>query len=142
MATYQVGADIIVYWATGTSYGNLVNHAFASGTPIGCCNMMTYSIEENVEAYYGAGKRYAQAMKGGQIEVTVHLEGLWVDSGIQRFFENEAERSGAMTGFAIGATGTGKGVVFSGCRLSTFDVEFDAEGWCSETIDIPAILKV
>ena len=142
MATYQVGADVTVYWATGSDYGSLCNHAFGSGTALGCANIMSYTVEEGTEGYYGAGRRYPWGIKGGQIEVTVHLEGLWIDENAWQFWENQAEATGALTAFAIGATGSTKGVVFSGCRLGSFEVEFDAEGWCTETVDIPALLKV
>jgi len=144
--TVQVGKDVTVYYATsGTTHGvykSLVNHTFASGEAIGFCNLMSYTVEGNVEVYKGAGRRYGWGIKGGAVECTVHLEGLWVDSGSQQFFINESERSGALTGFAIGASGDDRGTVFSGCRVATLDVEFDAEGWCTETVDIIALMKV
>lgn len=146
MVTEQVGKDITVYYATSGAthgkYANLVNHAFASGEAIGFCNIMSYTVEENVEGYMGAGRRYPWGIKAGGLECTVHLEGLWVDSGAQQFFINESARTGALTGFAIGASGTEQGVVFSGCRMGTLDVEFDAEGWCTQTVDITALTKV
>ena len=143
MVEVQVGKDVTVYYsATTANYAGLVNHTFASGQPIGFCNLMSYTVEENVETYKGAGRRYGWGIKGGALEYTVHLEGLWVDSGAQQFFMNEAARSGSLTGFAIGASGTEQGVVFSGCRMGTLDVEFDAEGWCTETVDIVALMKV
>lgn len=142
MVTIQVGKDVTVYYSTGAKYGSLCGHTFASGDAIGFCNLMSYTVEENVETYKGAGRRYGWGIKGGALEYTVHLEGLWIDSGAQQFFENESERSGALTAFAMGASGAEKGVVFSGCRMGTLDVEFDAEGWCTQTVDIVALMKV
>ncbi len=142
MVEVQVGKDVTVYYSTGAKYGSLCNHTFASGDAIGFANLMSYTVEENVEVYKGAGRRSGWGIKGGAIECTVHLEGLWVDSGAQQFFINETLKSGALTAFAIGASGTEQGVVFSGCRIGTLDVEFDAEGWCTETVDITALMKV
>ena len=146
MVTVQVGKDVTVYFATtGVSHGvyaSLAAHKFTDGEALGFCNIMSYTVEQNVETYKGAGRRYGWGIKGGALEYTVHLEGLWVDSGAQQFFINESERSGALSAFALGASGTEQGVVFSGCRMGTLDVEFDAEGWCTETVDIVALMKI
>jgi len=143
MVTTQVGKDVTVYYsATTAKYGSLCRHTFASGDALGFCNLMSYTAEGSVEVYRGAGRRYGWGIKGGALEYTVHLEGLWVDSGAQQFFINESQRSGALTAFAIGASGTEQGVVFSGCRMGTLDIEFDAEGWCTQTVDIVALMKV
>lgn len=142
MVTVQVGKDIDVYFASGADYNGLVGHKFASGIKVGFANIMSYSIEHNVERYMAPGRRYGWGIKGGGIECEIHLEGLWVDSGAQQFFLNESERSGSLTAFAIGGSGTERGVAFSGCRLGSIDVEFDAEGWATESVDIPALLPV
>ncbi len=146
MVTVQVGKDVTVYFATSGAgdgvYSSLVNHTFASGVPIGFCNRMSYTAEGNVEVYRGAGRRYGWGIKGGALDYTIHLEGLWVDSGAQRFFANESARSGALTPLAIGASGLEQGIVFSGCRMGTLEVEFDAEGWATQTVDIPALMII
>jgi len=138
----QVGKDVNVYFASGTNYHGLAAHTFASGTIIGFANNFTYDIDHGTEVYMAPGRRYGWGIKGGGIEVTLHLDGLWVDSGAQQFFHNEAERTGSLTAFAIGATGSDKGICFSGCRLSSLGVEFDSEGWCTQTVDIAALVPV
>lgn len=140
MATTQVGQDLTVYYATGGEIASFVNHQFASGSKIGLVNLMSYTAEHNVEVYYGAGKREGWGIKAGQYSLTAHLEGLWIDSGAQKFFLGEAEKTGALTAFALGASGTEKGIVFSGCRQGTFDAEFSADGWATQTVDIPALV--
>ena len=142
MVTVQVGRDVDVYFATGSDYHGLVAHKFGSGIKVGFANNFTYDIDHGTEVYMAPGRRYGWGIKAGGIEVTVHLEGLWVDSGAQQFFHAQGQRSGSLTAFAIGATGTEQGVAFSGCRLSTLGVEFDAEGWCTQDVDITALVPV
>ena len=142
MVSVQVGKDVDIYYATGNSYNGLVAHKFASGTRIGFANNFSYDIDHGVERYMAPGRRYGWGIKAGGLEVTINLEGLWIDSGAQQFFHNEAERSGALTAFALGASGTDKGIAFSGCRLNSANIEFDSEGWCTQTVEIPALLPV
>jgi len=140
MSTVQVGRDFTLYWATGSDMGALYKKTFSSGTAIGLVNNLSYTVEEGTEVYHGAGKREAWGIKAGAKDVTVHLEGLWVDSGIQKFFLNEIKSSGNLTSFVLGASGTDKSITFSGCRLGTFDANIDADGWATETIDLLAIM--
>jgi len=142
MVTVQVGKDVDIYYATGTKYHGLAAHYFGSGIRIGFANNVSYDINHNVETYRAPGRRYGWGIKAGGIEVTVNLEGLWVDSGAQQFFHNQAEKTGSLTAFAIGASGTDKGIAFSGCRMGSLGVEFDSEGWCTQTVEIPALLPV
>jgi len=140
MVSVQVGQDMIVYFQTGTNIASLVNHQFASGIRVGLVNNLTYTAEHNVEVYYGAGKREGWGIKAGRYDLTTHLEGLWIDSGAHSFFLGESSKTGALTAFALGFSGSDKGVVFSGCRVGTFDVNFDSDGWATDTIDIPALV--
>jgi hypothetical protein len=117
----------------------LYGHKYASGTRIGFVNNLSYTVEENTEVYHGAGRRYGWGIKGGALDVTVSLDGLWLDSGAQRFFLAETERTGALTAFVLGATGTDRGVTFSGCRVGTLDVEFAADGWATQSVDVIAL---
>jgi len=142
MVTVQVGRDVDLYYAIGNSIHGLVSHKFGSGIRIGFVNNMTYDIEHNVEKYTAPGRRYGWGIKAGALDVTINLEGLWVDSGAQQLFHNEAEKSGALTAFAIGASGTDKGIAFSGCRMNSVSIEFDSEGWCTQNVEIPALLPV
>ena len=140
MSTIQVGRDFTLYWATGADAGALYRKAFTSGTAIGLVNNLSYTVEEGTESYHGAGKREAWGIKAGAKDITVHLEGLWVDSGIQEFFLDQAKSVVGLTPFALGASGTDKSITFSGCRMSTFDGNIDSEGWATETVDLVAIL--
>ena len=140
MVTVQVGRDITIYYATGAKYGSLYRHKFASGSAIGFANLLSYTVEENVEGYKGVGRRIPYIMKPGAKETTIHLEGLWVDSGAMQLFLNQAEISGNVISFAMGASGTDRGVGMSGCRLTTTNIEFNAEGWATAKVDIPCIL--
>ena len=142
MVTVQVGRDINVYFASGSKYHGLAVHKFASGYRIGFANNFSYSVEENVEVYHAPGKREGWGIKPGAYDVTVSLEGLWVDSGAQKFFLAEAKNTGALTAFAMGVTGTAKGVTFSGCRMGTHNAEFTADGWATETVDITALVTL
>jgi hypothetical protein len=100
---------------------------------------LSYTINQNVDKYFGLGKREAWGTKEGAYECTAHLEGLWVDSGAQRFFIAQSKATGSLTAFAIGCSGTDRGFAFSGCRVGTFDSEITEDGWATETIDMPAI---
>ena len=139
MVTVQVGRDFDVYWATGSKMHGLCAHVFASGTPIGFVSTLSYTIEQNVDRYFGVGKREAWGTKEGAYEATAHFEGLWIDSGAQRFFLNQSMVTGALTVFAIGCSGTDKGIAFSGCRTGTYDAELSNDGWATTTVDVPAI---
>ena len=127
MSTIQVGRDFTLYWATGSDRGSLYSKKFASGTAIGLVNNLSYTVDEGTEAYHGAGKREPWGIKAGAKGLTVHLEGLWVDSGIQAFFLAQAKSTGGLTSFALGASGTDKSITFSGCRLNTFDANIESE---------------
>lgn len=140
MVSVQVGQDFDVYWATGTKINGLVGHKFASGTKIGFVNNLSYTIEHNVEGYQGVGKREPWGMKAGAYGVTMSLEGLWIDSGAQSFYLAQTLVTGALTVFSIAFSGTDKGVSFSGCRVGTYDAEISADGWATNTVDIPAIV--
>lgn len=140
MVSVQVGRDVTLYYATGSKYSPLYRHKYASGVAVGFVNNVSYTVEENVEGYYGAGRRIPWGVKPGRKETTVHLEGLWVDSGAIQFFLNQAEISGNVASFGLGVSGTDRGISFSGCRLTTTNIEFDAEGWATTRIDVPAIL--
>jgi len=140
--TVQVGKDVNIYYATGAQYNGLVAHDFASGIRIGFASNFSYDVEHNVEVYSAPGRRYGWGIKAGKIEVTINLEGLWIDSGAQQFFTNESMKSGSLMAFAIGASGTDQGMVFSGCRFTNIGVEFDAEGWATQAVSIPALLPV
>jgi len=140
MATVHVGRDFTLYWASGADGDSLYRKVFASGTPIGLVNVLGYTQEEGTASYHGAGKREPWGIKAGAKDLTVHLEGLWVDSGIQQFFLNEAKATGALTSFVLGASGVDTSITFSGCRLNTFDANIDSEGWATETVDLIAIL--
>lgn len=139
MVTVQVGRDFSVYWATGSKIHGLCAHYFASGQAIGFVSNLSYTIEQNVDKYHGLGKREPWGIKEGAYDATAHLEGLWVDSGAQKFFIRQSKATGALTVFAIGCSGSDVGVAFSGCRVGTFDSELTNDGWATETIDIPAI---
>jgi len=143
MVTVQVGKDVNIYYATTAGgYTGLMNHKFASGIRIGFASNLSYDVEHNVETYIAPGRRYGWGIKGGAIEVSVNIEGLWVDSGAQQFFANESLKTTALTAFGLGASGTDNGVVFSGCRLTSISVEFDAEGWATQNVEIPALLAI
>jgi hypothetical protein len=135
----QVGRDFTVYYATGGDAHGLYEHDFASGIQIGHVNLLSYTAEQNVEVYHGVGKREGWGIKAGAYDVTAHLEGLWIDSGAVQFFIGETTDTGALTSFAIGFSGTDRGMTFSGCRVGTFDAEINAEGWATATVDIPAL---
>lgn len=136
----QVGRDLTVYYQTGAKIANVVNHAFGSGIKVGLVNNLSYTIEHNVEVYHGAGKREGWGIKAGALDVTAHLDGLWIDSGAHQFFINESKKSGALMAFGLAFSGTERGIVFSGCRMGTFDVTFAADGWATDGIDITALL--
>jgi len=138
--TVQVGRDMTVYYQTGAKIVNLGHHAFASGITVGLVNNLSYTVEHNVEVYHGAGKREGWGIKAGALDVTAHLDGLWLDSGAHQFFIDESAKSGALLAFAIGFSGSDKGVVFSGCRMGTFDVTISSDGWVTDGIDITALL--
>jgi len=142
MVTVQVGKDITIYYASGTNYHGLAAHIFGSGTRIGFVSNMSYSIEQNVEVYHAPGRRYGWGIKGGAHDVSVHLDGLWVATGALALFTTEANKTGALTAFALGASGTDQGIAFSGCRLGTYDGEFTADGWATEVVDIPALVAL
>lgn len=142
MVTVQVGRDITIYYATGVKYGGLFRHKFASGSAIGFANVLSYTVEENVEGYKGVGRRIPYIMKPGSKETTIHIEGLWIDSGAMLMFLQQSQVSGNIASFGLGASGTDMGVAFSGCRLTTTNIEFNSEGWATEKIDIPCILAM
>ena len=140
MVSVQVGQDFDVYWATGSKQASLVGHVFASGDKVGFVNLLSYTVEHNVEGYHGTGKREPWGMKAGAYDVTAHLEGLWIDSGAQSFFLGQQSETGALTTFCIGFSGSDKGLAFSGCRTGTIDAEITADGWATNTVDVPAIV--
>jgi len=135
----QVGKDIDIYWATGTQYTGLISHKFASGMRIGFANLMSYSVEHNVEKYNAPGRRTPWGQKPGAYDLTIHIEGLWMPTGALNMFQSQSAATGSLKAFALAVSGTNNAIAFSGCQLSTFDVEFDAEGWATETVDIPAL---
>ena len=139
--TVQVGRDFGVYWTSGANdVHGLCAHKFASGAKMGLVNVLSYTVEHNTEVYHGAGRRQGWGIKAGAYDLTVHLEGLWLDSGSKAFFQKEVAKTGALAAFAIAFSGTEKGIAFSGCRLGTFEFEVNADGWATETVDIPALV--
>lgn len=138
--TVQVGRDFTIYYATGSKIHGLFGHKFASGTRIGFLNNLSYTAEHNTEVYHGVGKREGWGIKEGALDVTLHLEGLWIDSGAHTFFLNQSERSGALTAFAIGFSGSDRGLAASGARLGTLDVDISSDGWATKTVDIPVLV--
>ena len=139
--TVQVGQDMVVYWNTGADGRHMYSvHKFASGNKVGLVNNLSYTVDEGLDSYHGVGRRFPWGMKGGAIDVTLHLEGLWIDSGAQEFILDQVARTGALLSWNIGFSGTEKGVVFSGCRIASFDANFDADGWATQTVDFGAIM--
>jgi len=139
MGNVYVGRDFTLYWATGTDADPLYRKVFASGTPFGLVNRLTYTVDEGTEAYRGAGRRTPWGIKPGAKEITITLEGLWVDSGIQGFFLNQSKSTGALTSFVLGASGTDTSITFSGCYLTSFEGSIESDGWVTGTIELLAI---
>ena len=139
--TLQVGKDVDIYYASDAAkYTGIMNHHYTSGVRIGFANNLTYSIEQNAEAYFAPGRRTPWGIKAGRYECTINIEGLWIDSGAQAFFLKQTLATGALTAFAMGASGTDQAVSFSGCRISSGEVEFDAEGWATNSFEMLALL--
>ena len=142
--TVQVGRDLDVYYANvGADITAMVKHIFASAAKIGLVNTLSMTVDHDVQVYHGAGKREGWGIRAGAYDVTAYLEGLWLDSGAQGFFMSQSMgvgATGALTPFAIGFSGLEKGIVFSGCRMNSWELEFDAEGWATNTIDIIALV--
>lgn len=140
-STVQVGRDLDLYIVTsnGAKFTGLMNHSFASGSKIGLVNVLSATIEHDVQVYHGAGRRHGWGIRAGAYDVTAHLEGLWIDSGAQGFFTSQAMATGALQAFVMGLSGTEQGHVFSGCRMASYELEFDAEGWATNTVDIMAL---
>jgi len=139
--TVQVGQDFTVYWATGTKLHGLVNsHDFASGMKIGHVNNLSYTVEHNVDVYHAVGKREGWGIKAGAYDVTVDMDGLWIDSGAQGWFLGQSIETGALMAFGIAFSGSEKGIGFSGCRLGTYDAEIASDGWATSTVSVPALV--
>jgi len=140
MATIvQVGKDFTVFWTTGSQMGSLYSGNIASGAKVGLVGTLSYTADLGTESYHGAGKREPWGIEGGPIDVTVHLDSLWIDSGAQGFLIDQTEATGGLTSFVLLASGSETKIAFSGCKLDSFDGEFDAEGWATETLDLLAI---
>lgn len=135
----QVGQDFTIFWATGTEGAYLYGGGYTSGAQVGLVGTLSYSVDPGTEAYHGAGKREPWGIRSGPLDITVHLENLWIDSGVQGFLMDQAEATGALVSFALLASGSETKIAFSGCKLDSFDGEFDAEGWATETVDLLAM---
>ena len=140
-STVQVGRDLDIYIVSSNSAAmtSFLTHEFGSGAKIGLVNTLSVTIDHDVQIYRGAGRRHGWGSRAGAYDVTAHLEGLWIDSGAQGFFTSQALATGALRGFSLGCSGTEQGYVFSGCRMGTYELSFDAEGWATNTIDVTAL---
>ena len=141
-STVQVGRDLDVYIVTSASakMTSFLTHRFGSGAKIGLVNTLSISVDHDVQIYHGAGRRQGWGSRAGAYDVTAHLEGLWIDSGAQGFFTSQAFATGALRAFAFGCSGTEQGYVFSGCRMTSYELEFDAEGWATNSMDITTLV--
>jgi len=74
----------------------------------------------------------------GPKDISVTLDGLWIDSGARAFFMDEVEKTGAQTGFTLGASGTDRAIAFSACKIISFDGDFSADDWLRQTVEIGA----
>jgi len=130
----QTGKDVEVYYHNG-AFADL----FASGTLIGLAETATWSMDEGLEEYHGAGKRLPWGIAPGPKSVTLTLEGLWVESGAQKFFMDEIVKSGATNQFHVGISGLDRAFKFSGCYIESLDQDNAADDWSTFSVDLRAL---
>ena len=130
----QVGRNWSVYFHPSANAP--VSRLWASGDKIGYVDSASYSIDEGTESYFGAGQRWPYGIVPGPMDITVTLDGLWIDSGAQQFFLNQAEISGALTPFWVGVSGTDRALAFSGCQIASLDGDIPAEGWTTLSVEL------
>jgi len=130
----QVGKDLVVFFRSG-AFSNL----FASGMKVGLVDTATWSVDEGLEEYHGAGQRLPQAIVEGPKSITLSLDGLYLVSGAQEFFLNQIKQSAGSDMFHIALSGIDSAVKFSGCKIESLDQENTADGWSRLSVDIRAL---
>ena len=136
----MTGKDVTIYYYSGAeaSLSNANYRLFAHGVAVGFTDEFTYTVDEGTERYFGAGKRLPWGQSAGPKDITITVDGLWIDSGARKFFMDEVERTGSLTTFTLGASGTDRSVVFSGCKIISFDGNFPVGDWLTQSVEIGA----
>jgi len=130
----QTGKDVLVYYYTG-NFASLL----ASGTLVGLAESANWSIDEGLEEYHGAGKRLPWGIAPGPKSITLTIEGLWVNSNIQKTVIDEIVKSGSVNPFHIAISGRERAFRFSGCYIESVDQENAADGWSTISMDLRAL---
>lgn len=133
MAVTQVGKDMTVF-----VYSGVFTNLFASGWKAGLVETASWSVDEGVERYYGAGNRLAQAIVPGPKSISLTLDGLYIDSGAQQYFLGQIEITGTNDIFHVGISGTDRAFRFSGCQIESLDQDNSADGWSRLSVDLAA----
>lgn len=110
-------------------------HLLKGGSEIGFANG-TISIDRGLQTFYQIGSYDLTARREAQREITGTIEHGYID--VATFATGAFGTVANPWTFDLSASMSDNAIVLSGCSIESYDLEFPADGWITETINFRA----